>query len=86
MELLTRDERRKLIGLLLQLPNIDDTDARRLLMADLPRSLRESASLDDPATLELTTLVTNAESDTWGRPAAAGAPGRSSPSSKTPWT
>ncbi len=69
MELLTRDERRRLIGLLLQLPNIDDQDARRLLMADLPRSLRESANLDDPATLELTTLVTNAESDTWGRPA-----------------
>lgn len=70
MELLTRDERRKLIGLLLELPNIDDADARRLLMADLPRSLRESANLDDPATLELTTLVNNAESDTWGRPEA----------------
>jgi TolB protein len=70
MELLTRDERRRLIGLLLQLPNIDDEDARRLLMADLPRSLRESANLNDPTTVELTTLVNNAEGDTWGRPAA----------------
>jgi Tol biopolymer transport system component len=73
MELLNREERRKLIGLLLQLPNIEDRDARRLLMADLPRSLRESANLDDPATLEITTLITNAESDTWGRPATGGA-------------
>jgi hypothetical protein len=70
MELLTRDERRRLIGLLLQLPNIDDEDARRLLMADLPRSLRESANLNDPTTVELTTLVNNAEGDTWGRPTA----------------
>jgi len=40
MGLLTRDERRALIDLLLKLPNIGDESVRYFLLADLPNDLR----------------------------------------------
>src|SRR3954463_13158155 len=68
MALLTRDERRNLIDLLMDLPNITDPDARNLLTADLPRSLRESVDPSDPPRIYLTSLVNDIEGETWNGP------------------
>src|SRR5215212_471700 len=68
MALLTRDERRHLIDLLMNLPGMGDPDARGLLLMDLPRSLRESMNPEDYTRIYLTSLVNNIESDTWEAP------------------
>ncbi len=57
MSLLTRDERQKLIDLLLQLPNMSDADARRQLLAGLPTGLRNNVSGSGVPLTHITSIV-----------------------------
>jgi hypothetical protein len=76
MGLLTADERRMLIDLLLSVPNVEDPAARRLLTANLPRRLLENIPFSDTTAIHIANIVDTVSSDAWaylpdGSPAAA---------------
>src|SRR5215218_10918054 len=65
MGLLTRDERRTLTEYLLRLPNIGDAAARRLLLADLPQTLRDSIEFANAPAIHIANIVNAVDSDAW---------------------
>jgi hypothetical protein len=76
MGLLTPDERRKLIALLLSLPNMDDPAARRLLLASLPQRLQDNVPFSNTPSIHIAGIVDTVNNDAWtylrdGSPAVA---------------
>src|SRR5690349_9445521 len=67
MGLLTRQERERLVQLLLQIPQIYDIEWRRLLTATLPERLRTSIPTAPDALTHVTHMLEIADSDAWVR-------------------
>jgi hypothetical protein len=65
MDLLTAEERRTVIDLLLSLPNVEDPAARRLLTANLPRRLQENIPFSDTTAIHIANIVDTVSSDPW---------------------
>ena len=65
MGILHGDERDQLIKLLQQLPNIDDSAVRRVLLAGLPAGLRQTIQFSGIALAELNAILDAADSDVW---------------------
>jgi V8-like Glu-specific endopeptidase len=66
MELLIREERRALTDLLLGLPDLDNPETRKLLVADLPDAVRQNMSLGGGNGIFIRSLVNNLDAD-WTR-------------------
>lgn len=67
MRLLTRAERQNLIDLLLQLPNSSNAAARNLLLADLPRELRNVIAFDAAPGNHIANIVDTVISEAWSQ-------------------
>jgi hypothetical protein len=65
MGVLTAEERRTLIDLLLSVPNVEDPAARRLLTANLPRRLLENIPFSDTTSIHIANIVDTVTSDAW---------------------
>jgi WD40 repeat protein len=67
MGLLRRYERQQLINLLLQLPNIEDSAVRHLLVANLPRNLQDHIGFANAPAVHITNIVDTVNSAAWLR-------------------
>src|SRR6266566_3468999 len=68
MGLLTQEERKELIGILLKLPSHDNPVARRQLYWGLPRELQDQIG-DDPAPrIHFTSIVNTVDDEAWHEP------------------